>query len=82
MVLLKLLFSVNKKFMKYFAPKGSVTIDGVSLTINEIIDNTFSVNIVHFTWDNTSFKIYKPNTLVNVEIDILARYLERINASK
>jgi riboflavin synthase len=68
--------------MKYFAPKGSVTIDGVSLTINEIIDNTFSVNIVPFTWDNTSFKIYKPNTLVNVEIDILARYLERINASK
>jgi len=78
----KVVFLVNKKFMKYFAPKGSVTIDGVSLTINEIIDNTFSVNIIPFTWENTSFKIYKPNTLVNVEIDILARYLERINASK
>jgi len=78
----KVVFSVNKNFMKYFAPKGSVTIDGVSLTINEIKDKTFAVNIVPFTWDNTSFKNYKLNTIVNVEIDILARYLERINASK
>ena len=78
----KVVFSVNKNFMKYFAPKGSVTIDGVSLTINEIKDKTFAVNIVSFTWDNTSFKNYKLDTIVNVEIDILARYLERINASK
>ena len=79
---LKVVFSVNKNFMKYFAPKGSVTIDGVSLTINEIKDKTFAVNIVPFTWDNTSFKNYILDTIVNVEIDILARYLERINASK
>jgi len=78
----KVVFSVNKNFMKYFAPKGSVTIDGVSLTINEIKDKTFAVNIVPFTWDNTSFKNYILDTIVNVEIDILARYLERINASK
>ena len=78
----KVVFSVNKNFLKYFAPKGSVTIDGVSLTINEIKDKTFAVNIVPFTWENTSFKNYKLDTIVNVEIDILARYLERINASK
>ena len=78
----KVVFSVNKNFLKYFAPKGSVTIDGVSLTINEIKDKTFAVNIVPFTWDNTSFKNYILDTIVNVEIDILARYLERINASK
>lgn len=78
----KVVFSVNKNFFKYFAPKGSVTIDGVSLTINEIKDKTFAVNIVPFTWENTSFKNYKLDTIVNVEIDILARYLERINASK
>jgi len=78
----KVVFSVNKNFMKYFAPKGSVTIDGVSLTINEIKDKTFAVNIVPFTWENTSFKNYKLDTIVNVEIDILARYLERIYASK
>ncbi len=78
----KVVFSVNKNFFKYFAPKGSVTIDGVSLTINEIKNKTFAVNIVPFTWENTSFKNYKLDTIVNVEIDILARYLERINASK
>ena len=78
----KVVFSVNKNFMKYFAPKGSVTIDGVSLTINEIKDKTFAVNIVPFTWDNTSFKNYILDTIVNVEIDILAWYWERINATK
>ena len=77
----KVVFLVNKKFMKYFAAKGSVSIDGVSLTVNEILEESFSVNIVPFTWDNTSFKYYKLDTIVNVEIDILARYLERINLS-
>ena len=77
----KVVFLVNKKFMKYFAVKGSVSIDGVSLTVNEILEESFSVNIVPFTWDNTSFKYYKIDTIVNVEIDILARYLERINLS-
>ena len=77
----KVVFLVNKKFMKYFAAKGSVSIDGVSLTVNEILEESFSVNIVPFTWDNTSFKYYKIDTIVNVEIDILARYLERINLS-
>jgi len=77
----KVVFLVNKKFMKYFPAKGSVSIDGVSLTVNEILEESFSVNIVPFTWDSTSFKYYKLDTIVNVEIDILARYLERINLS-
>ena len=78
----KVVFSINTDFIKYFAQKGSVTIDGVSLTVNEVISETFSVNIVPFTWDNTSFSNYMVNTVVNIEIDILARYLERINISK
>lgn len=78
----KVLFSINTDFIKYFAQKGSVTIDGVSLTVNEVTSETFSVNIVPFTWDNTSFSNYMVNTVVNIEIDILARYLERINISK
>ena len=77
----KLVFLVNKKFMKYFAAKGSISIDGVSLTVNQILEESFSVNIIPFTWDNTSFKYYKLDTIVNVEIDILARYIERINSS-
>lgn len=78
----KVIFSINTDFIKYFAQKGSVTIDGVSLTVNEVTSETFSVNIVPFTWDNTSFSNYMVNTVVNIEIDILARYLERINISK
>jgi len=78
----KVVFSINTDFIKYFAQKGSVTIDGVSLTVNEVTSETFSVNIVPFTWDNTSFSNYMVNTVVNIEIDILARYLERINISK
>ena len=77
----KIDFSINQKFIKFFAPKGSVTIDGVSLTVNEVRKDAFSVNIVNFTWDNTNFKNYELKTLVNIEIDILARYLERINLS-
>ena len=76
----KITFNINKSFLKYFASKGSVTIDGVSLTVNEVNNNYFTVNIVPFTWLHTSFKNYKIGTLVNIEIDILARYLESLNA--
>jgi len=73
-------------FLLAFVWQASVsfrfTIDGVSLTVNEVTSETFSVNIVPFTWDNTSFSNYMVNTVVNIEIDILARYLERINISK
>ena len=78
----KIIFSVKHKFMKYFASKGSVSIDGVSLTVNEVFFETFSVNIIPHTWANTSFLNFKLGTEVNIEIDILARYLERFNANK
>ena len=68
--------------MKYFSPKGSVSIDGVSLTVNEVFSDTFSVNIIPHTWAYTSFLNFKIGTVVNIEIDILARYLERLNAKK
>ena len=78
----KITFSINDEFIKYFAPKGSVTIDGVSLTVNEVDKDFFTVNIVPFTWSNTSFQNYKVGTLVNIEFDILVRYLESLNANK
>ena len=78
----KITFSINDEFIKYFAPKGSVTIDGVSLTVNEVDKDFFTVNIVPFTWTNTSFQNYEVGTLVNVEFDILVRYLESLNANK
>ena len=52
----------------------------MSLTINEVNKYYFTVNIIPHTWLHTSFKNYKIGTLVNIEIDILARYLESLNA--
>ena len=76
----KISFYVQDQFMKYFSPKGSVSIDGVSLTVNEVFSDTFSVNIIPHTWAYTSFLNFKIGTVVNIEIDILARYLDRLNA--
>lgn len=78
----KISFSVDSNYIKYFATKGSVTIDGVSLTVNEVDKNSFTVNIVPFTWSHTSFQNYAVGTSVNVEFDILVRYLESLNANK
>ena len=77
----KITLSINKDFFKYFASKGSVSIDGVSLTVNDVDKDFFTVNIVPYTWTHTSFKNYKIGTVVNIEIDILARYLESLNSN-
>ncbi len=71
-------FSVPQELAHYIAQKGSITIDGTSLTVNHVEDNRFDVNIVPHTWDNTVFKHYEINTQVNIEVDIIARYLERL----
>ena len=77
----KIIFEINKAFLKYFASKGSVSVDGVSLTVNNVDKDFFTVNIVPYTWLNTSFKNYKTGTIVNIEIDILVRYLESLNTN-
>tara|TARA_B110000037_G_scaffold118263_1_gene135493 strand:+ start:336 stop:758 length:423 start_codon:yes stop_codon:yes gene_type:complete len=74
-----LMFELDNSFSKFLASKGSVTIDGVSLTVNDVQQNTFCVNIIPFTWSNTCFSSYKEGSTVNIEIDILARYLEKLN---
>ena len=78
----KITFIIQDEFMKYFSSKGSVSVDGVSLTVNEVFNKTFTVNIIPHTWANTSFFNFKVDTEVNIEIDILARYLETFNAKK
>ena len=78
----KITFIIQDEFMKYFSPKGSVSVDGVSLTVNEVFNKKFTVNIIPHTWANTSFFNFKVDTEVNIEIDILARYLETFNAKK
>ncbi len=58
--------------------KGSICIDGTSLTVNKISNKEFEINIVPHTQQQTIIKNYKPGTKVNLEVDLIARYLERL----
>ena len=62
---------------RFIAPKGSITVEGVSLTVNEVEDDVFGVNLIPHTWDVTTLGQLKPGDPVNLEIDMLARYLAR-----
>ncbi|MBX7198542.1 MAG: riboflavin synthase [Rhodospirillaceae bacterium] len=64
--------------MRFVAPKGSVTLDGVSLTVNEVKANTFGVNIIPHTQAVTTFGALAPGSRVNMEIDVIARYVARV----
>lgn len=69
---------IPQEYRRYVAKKGSVCIDGVSLTVNEVSDALFSVNIIPHTADVTIIGDYQTGTNVNIEVDLLARYLERL----
>jgi len=69
---------VQGDIMKYIANKGSICINGVSLTVNSVEDNIFDVNIVPHTFSVTTLGELKPNSNVNLEIDQVARYVERL----
>ncbi|OOG25204.1 riboflavin synthase [Thioalkalivibrio denitrificans] len=63
---------------RYIAPKGSICVDGVSLTVNSVDGAVFSVNIVPHTRQETTFSTYRVGTRINLEVDLIARYLERL----
>lgn len=65
-------------YSRYVARKGSICIDGVSLTVNDVEANRFSVNIIPHTADATIIGGYRVGTAVNIEVDLVARYLERL----
>ena len=69
---------VDDNLVKYIAKKGSICINGVSLTVNEIDGNVFSVNIVPHTFSVTTLGELKVNSQVNIEIDIIARHIEQL----
>lgn len=71
-------FDVKKDLAKYISKKGSVTINGVSLTVADIISNEFSVAIIPYTFENTNLSNVKSGDFVNIEVDILAKYVEKI----
>jgi riboflavin synthase len=72
------LFHVPEALARYIAPKGSVAVDGVSLTVNEVQGATFGVNIIPHTAAVTGFGTLRVGDGVNIEIDTLARYVARL----
>jgi riboflavin synthase len=70
--------TVPEAYRRYIAKKGSVCIDGVSLTVNAVSDEGFDVNIIPHTADVTIIGGYRVGTTVNIEVDLVARYLERL----
>ncbi|OAN50846.1 riboflavin synthase subunit alpha [Paramagnetospirillum marisnigri] len=71
-------FETPVDLAKFVAPKGSVALDGVSLTVNEVEGRRFGVNIIPHTQAVTTFGSYRPGDAVNMEIDMLARYVARL----
>ncbi len=71
-------FRVPPALARFIAAKGSVAVDGVSLTVNEVTDDTFGVNIIPHTAAVTRFGLLAPGDAVNLEIDMLARYVARL----
>ena len=68
--------------LRYIAHKGSVCVDGVSLTVNEVDDEGFEVALIPHTVDHTAFHALREGDAVNIEVDLLARYVERLLATK
>jgi len=73
---------VKKEFLKFIIPKGSITIDGVSLTVNSVFEDSFRLTIIPHTFENTLFKSYKKGSRVNIETDMFARYLYHMFSKK
>ena len=74
---IRMTFEVPGELARYVARKGSICVDGVSLTINEVSGNTFGLNIIPHTAEVTTMGAYAVGAAVNIEVDLLARYIER-----
>ncbi len=75
---LRLDFEVPAPLARYVARKGSVCIDGVSLTVNDVEQNRFGVNLIPHTLEVTTLGACRPGAQANLEVDIIARYVERM----
>ena len=72
--------SVPADLAMFVAPKGSVTLDGVSLTVNDVTADSFTINVIAHTWNVTQFGMLTVGQKMNMEIDMLARYVARLNS--
>ncbi|WP_339045616.1 riboflavin synthase [Candidatus Mesenet endosymbiont of Agriotes lineatus] len=77
-----IIFNYPERLSRFIIEKGSVALDGVSLTINSLKEHEFSVNIIPYTWNNTTFKYNNINDKVNLEIDLAAKYINKYLKSR
>ena len=71
-------FSLPESVARFVAAKGSICIDGVSLTVNRVTDDSFTINVVPHTLEATTMGRYRGGTEVNLEVDLVARYIDRL----
>ena len=76
------IIKVDKKYIAHIIPKGSITIDGISLTVNDVYADSFRITIIPHTLKNTLMKNYKVGTKLNIETDVFARYIDHILAHR
>lgn len=76
------IITVEKKYIAYIVPKGSITIDGISLTVNDVGEDNFRLTIIPHTLRETLMKHYKVGTKLNIETDLFARYIDHILAHR
>ncbi len=74
-------FSAPEALLRYIAVKGSICLDGISLTVNEVAGDTFGVNLIPHTLEVTTFGDRKIGDAVNLEVDLVARYVEKLYAT-
>ena len=74
----RMLFEAPADLKKYIAKKGSITINGTSLTVNSVSDALFDINVIPHTFEVTTLGDLKVNDRVHIEVDLIARYLERL----
>ncbi|SEI50651.1 riboflavin synthase [Frateuria terrea] len=75
------IFEVPANLARYIAAKGSICIDGTSLTVNEVAGSRFGVNLIAHTVEHTAFQARRTGDAVNIEVDVIARYVERLIGS-
>ena len=68
--------------LRYMVPKGSVALDGISLTLVDVAHDGFTVWIIPHTWQNTCLQFRRPGDLLNVEVDMIARHIEKLLESR
>lgn len=74
--------SFDGHYRKYIVPVGSIAINGISLTVAKVESNTFTVAIIPHTWENTNFREIKPGNTVNLEFDVIGKYVENMTKYK